>query len=263
MGKIIAKANQKGGVTKTTGSLAIWAALNARGVRCLLVDADAQASATAGTGYDFSEDGGEDYTNLNTLMQARISGRKGPPIKGIYTTRWGDLLPGHIDLAAMEFDLIRATRREYVIRDLLLPLRMVYDVVLVDCPPSLSMITLNVLTAADQVIIPTVPDFLSARGLGLLHSTIDLVQTQLNPDLSVFGVLFTRVKPTIEHRKQQAHIRAFCETVGWPVLPMEVSDSIRAAEAAGQGVPLTMNPQINGLAEPYHQLAALIAQEVV
>jgi chromosome partitioning protein len=257
---IIAFANQKGGVTKTTGAVATWAALNAQGVRCLLVDADAQASATAATGHDFSQEG-EQYANLHTLMARRINGvRAVLPHTAIYTTAWGELLPSHIDLAAMELDLIRAVRREYIIRDVLAELRADFHVILVDCPPSLSLITLNALTAADRVIIPTVPDFLSAQGLGRLYSTIDLVSAQLNPDLRVFGVLFTRVKPTREHTARQADIRAFCGAVDWPVLPLEVKDSIRAAEAASQGIPLTANPTGNGLAEPYHQLATLIAQ---
>src|SRR5690349_21255948 len=188
---VLAVANQKGGATKTTTAVALAAALIDRGRRALLVDMDAQASAAAAVGFDFAEHDGD--PNLYTVMHRARARNPLPLIAALYDSNLGpaSLIPADIKLAELETQLIQVVRREYILSDLLSGLRTQFDAIILDCPPSLGWLTLNALAAADQVLIPCVPDYLSARGLAGLHDTIELVQAQLNPVLEVAGVLLT------------------------------------------------------------------------
>lgn len=252
--KIVAIANQKGGVGKTLTAVTLAAVLADRGKRVLLVDCDPQASATAAIGFDQEQP----YTHLYTLMHARIQKKLTPALvhKTIQKLPGGEyLLPSHIDLARIEMDLVQATRREYVLQDVLAPVLSSFDLVLIDCQPSLSWLTINSLTAATHVLVPVVPDFISARGIGDLRDTVALVQEDLNDRLRVEGVLLTRVQAeTRQHKQMRAEIGAFCDEWGVPFLSarteaerrdagkIEIPSTIRVADAAGAGVPLSRLP---------------------
>lgn len=249
--KVIAVANQKGGVGKTLTAVTLAAILADLGKRVLLIDCDPQASATAALGFNQEQP----YTSIYTLMRARIQKKLTPQMvhKAIQRLPGGeDLLPSHIDLAKIEMDLVQATRREYVIGDVLAPVIEDYQVILIDCQPSLSWLTINALTAATHVLVPVVPDYISARGIGDLRGTVSLVQEDLNHELRIAGVLLTRVQAeTRQHRQMRGEIGAFCDDWGVPFLSartdderrtdptkIEIPATIRAADSAGAGIPL-------------------------
>lgn len=252
--KIVAIANQKGGVGKTLTAVTLSAVLADMGKRVLLVDSDPQASATAALGFDQEQP----YTHLYTLMRARIEKKLSVALiqKGIQKLQGGEcLLPSHIDLAKIEMDLVQATRREYVLRDVLAFVASDFEAILIDCQPSLSWLTINALTAATHVLVPVVPDYISARGIGDLRATVALVQEDLNDKLRVAGVLLTRVQAeTRQHKHMRTEIAAFCDEWGVPFLSarsegerrdgdkIEIPATIRAAEAAGAGIPLNRLP---------------------
>lgn len=269
--KVIAIANQKGGVGKTLTAVTLTAVLSDMGKRVLLVDCDPQASATAAIGFDQEQT----YTHLYTLMHARIQKKLTPSLvhRTVQRLAGGEcLLPSHIDLARIEMDLVQATRREYVLQDVLAHLLSDFDIILIDCQPSLSWLTMNALTAATHVLVPVVPDYISARGIGDLRATVALVQEDLNSKLQVAGVLLTRVQAdTRQHRQMRSEIAAFCDEWGVPFLSaradeerrdpgrIEIPSTIRAADAAGAGIPLSRLPD----AERKGGHAALVAYQAL
>ncbi len=233
MSKIIAIANQKGGIGKTTTTLALGTALAERGRRVLIVDLDPQASLTSAAGLEPEE---LDTTIYTAFAQYMAEGTV--PAYSDLVQPLGPslaLLPSSLDLALAELDLHNAVRREYVLTEILAVARDDYDVVLVDCPPSLTWLTINALTAAQQVLIPVVPEFLAARGLGQLLGTIGRVKrNKLNPTLEIVGAVLTMVDTRTAHGRHVAErIRAFLDGQA-PILG-EVKRSIRASEAAEAG----------------------------
>lgn len=269
--RIVAIANQKGGVGKTLTAVTLTGVLADQGKRVLLVDCDPQASATAAIGFDQEQP----YVHLYTLMHARIQKKLTPALiqKAVQPLSGGEfLLPSHIDLAKIEMDLVQATRREYVIQDVLEPLQDSFDIILLDCQPSLSWLTMNALTAATHVLVPVVPDYISARGIGDLRATVALVQDDLNHKLQVGGVLLTRVQAeTRQHRQMRGEIAAFCDEWGVPFLSarseeerrdpskIEIPATIRVADAAGAGIPLSRLPD----AEKHGGHPALLAYQAL
>lgn len=258
MAKIIAIANQKGGVAKTTTAVALVAAWVDQGRRALLVDCDPQASASAALGFDLERD----YLSLYTLM-SKARTRQPVAVAVVLAALPGGeaLIPGHIDLALIDAELSanKILHREEILKDVLRPVRDQYDVIVLDCPPSLGWLTINALAAADTVLIPSVPDYLSARGLAALRDTVELVQDQLNHALTVAGVVLTRMRPqTLAHQERRADIAAFCADWGVPLLDVEIPDTIRAAEAAGKGVALTRYETARDARTSYHRLAELL-----
>lgn len=183
MGKIIAIANQKGGVGKTTTSINLSGSLGVLEYKTLLVDADPQANATSGLGIELSEN-----KNIYDCLINNVD-----PNEVIVSTSNPnlDIIPAHIDLVGAELEMIGLEHREYLLRNALEKVRNQYDFIIIDCSPSLGLITVNALTAADSVIIPVQCEYFALEGLGKLLNTIKIVQGRLNADLDIEGILLT------------------------------------------------------------------------
>ena len=184
MGKIIAIANQKGGVGKTTTAINLAASLAVLEKRTLLVDADPQANSTSGVGFD-------PKNVKQSIYECMIDGVDTAKVILNTTTPNLDLLPAHIDLVGAEIELINLPSREKMMRKALEKIKDDYDFIILDCSPSLGLVTINSLTAADSVIIPVQCEYFALEGLGKLLNTVKIVQSRLNPELAIEGILLT------------------------------------------------------------------------
>jgi len=251
--KIVAIANHKGGTGKTTTTLALGAALAAEGRRTLVVDLDPQASLTLAAGITAPT-----ATIWNAMEQ--ILATSAPPaaesLIHALPTSGLHLLPASLTLAAADLALLNAERREYVLADLLATLRADYDVVLIDCPPSLNLLVINALTASHEVLIPVQPDYLAVGGLSLFMQTIDRVKTRkLNPHLRISGLVLTMTSYTTTHdRAYIPQLHGLAKRYQIPVLA-EVPRATRVRDAAAAGVPITTFAARHPAAQAYAQLA--------
>lgn len=228
MGKIIAIANQKGGVGKTTTTINLAASLAHEGKKVLIVDADPQANATSGYGID-------PRTMTSSIYECLVDGY---PIDGsqVKTCMDGlELVGSNINLAGAEIELINKPGRENVLRDLLRPVAEKYDYVLIDCSPSLGLITVNALTAADSVIIPVQAEYFALEGISKLMNTIRIIKSRLNPQLEIEGFLLTMYDARLRLANQiYEELKSY---FGDMVFDTVIPRNIRLSEAPSHGLP--------------------------
>lgn len=246
-GEIIALANQKGGVGKTTTTISLGAALAEEGARVLLVDFDPQGALSVGLGLNPNS---LEVTVYNLLLDSSISLRDvvhRSKIEGL------DLLPSNIDLSAAEVQLVSEVAREQMLKRALEPAKAIYNYILIDCPPSLGLLTVNALTAADSVIIPLECEYFALRGMALLMETIRKVQERLNAQLEIKGIVATMLDSrTIHSREVLARVG---EAFGDRVFKTVIRKTVKFAEAPVAGEPiLTYAPRSAGSQE-YRDLA--------
>ena len=248
--KTIALANQKGGVGKTTTAASLGIGLSRQGKKVLLIDADAQGNLTQMLGWPQPD---ELSPTLADLMGKIITDRPIAPEEGILKHRTGvHLLPANIELSAMEVTLVNTMSRETVLRQYLSPLKTSYDYVIIDCMPSLGMLTINALTAADSVIIPVQAHYLPAKGLEQLLKTVARVKRQLNPDLEVDGILLTMVDQRTTLSKGIGDL--IRRTYGGRVFNSEIPRSIRAAEISVENKSIFEHDRSGKAAQAYESL---------
>jgi len=244
MGKIIAITNQKGGVGKTTTCINLCCALTQLGKKVLLCDMDPQGNCTSGMGVEKNKISSGIYQVL--IGQAEAS-------SAIVHTKYGDVLPSNASLAGAGIELVGIENREYILRDILSPLKAVYDYIYIDCPPSLELLTLNALCACDGVMIPVQCEYFALEGLSDLITTVRMVKKKLNPEIEIEGVLLTMFDGRTNFASQVAAEvkRYFKKQVYRVVIPRNV----RISEAPSHGKPVIVYDRSSKGARAYMELA--------
>ena len=231
MGKIIALANQKGGVGKTTTTMNLGASLATLEKSVLIVDADPQANASSGLGVDIKEVECSLYECIVNMADIKDA---------IYTTDIDnlDIIPSHIDLVGAEIEMLNMDNREKILRQLLEPIRADYDYILIDCSPSLGLITVNALTAADSVIIPVQCEYFALEGISKLLNTIKIIKSKLNPTLEIEGFLLTMYDSRLRLANQiyDEVKRHFQELVFKTV----IQRNVKLSESPSHGLPVIL-----------------------
>lgn len=230
---VVALCNQKGGVGKSFSTASLGVGLARAGKKVLLVDADPQGSLGVSLGISSPD---ELEVSLATVMAGVIEDKPLPPEAGILHHQKGvDLLPANIELSGLEVSLFSAMSREFVLRNCIEPLRQRYDYILIDCMPSLGIMTVNALVAADSVIIPSQPSFLSAKGLDLLLHTVAKVRRSINPRLKIDGVLLTMVDSRTNNDREIVNELRSGVGQRLRIFDTVIPRSIRAVEATRAG----------------------------
>ena len=238
--------NQKGGVGKTTSSINIAGALCQYGRRVLIVDFDPQGAATVGLGINANS---VDNTIYTAMFDSSLDVHK-----VVRHTRFDglDIIPANIDLSAAEIQLVTEVGREQALSAAIRPLRQEYDVIIIDCQPSLGLLTVNALTAADGVIIPVAAEFFALRGVALLMQSIEKVRSRINPDLQIYGVLVTMYTKTLHSDEV---LQRIYEAFKDKVLHSIISRSIKLPDATVAGEPITMFAPEHKTAKEYREVA--------
>ncbi len=250
MGRIIAIANQKGGVGKSTTAINLAACLAEKEQKVLIVDIDPQGNATSGLGV--SKDDVE-----NTIYQVILGTISADDAiqKDVFDNL--DVLPSNVNLAGAEIELIDVENREYILKNILYDIKDRYDYIVLDCPPSLSMLTVNAMTAADTVLVPIQCEYYALEGLTQLIHTINLVKRKLNPELELEGVVFTMYDARTNLSLQV--VENVKENLGQNIYKTIIPRNVRLAEAPSHGLPINIYDSKSAGAESYR----LLAEEVM
>ncbi len=250
MGRIIAIANQKGGVGKSTTAINLAACLAEKEQKVLIVDIDPQGNATSGLGV--SKDDVE-----NTIYQVMLGTISADDAiqKDVFDNL--DVLPSNVNLAGAEIELIDVENREYILKNILYDIKDRYDYIVLDCPPSLSMLTVNAMTAADTVLVPIQCEYYALEGLTQLIHTINLVKRKLNPELELEGVVFTMYDARTNLSLEV--VENVKENLGQNIYKTIIPRNVRLAEAPSHGLPINIYDSKSAGAESYR----LLAEEVM
>ena len=248
--RVIAVTNQKGGVGKTTTAINLSACLAAEGKKVLAVDADQQGNTTSGLGLDKN---GMEHTIYDVFLgEKTINDVKQPTcVEGL------EVVPANINLTGAEIELIGNDRREYILRESLEEIKDDYDFIVIDCPPSLNMITVNALVAADTVLVPIQCEYFALEGLEQLLHTVNLVKKRLNPDLEIEGIVFTMFDARTNLSLQV--VENVKDNLKQNIYKTIIPRNVRLAEAPSHGLPITMYDSKSAGAESYR----LLAEEVI
>ena len=247
MGKIIAIANQKGGVGKTTTAINLAASLAVLEMNVLVIDADPQANTTSGLNFDPEN---EEHRTLYEILIGKI-----PATDALIQTELPKLhmIPSHINLVGAEIELLETPDRESILKKALAPIKDQYDYIIIDCSPSLGLMTINCLTAADSVIIPVQPEFFALEGLGKLLQTIRLVEKGVNPNLTIEGFVVTMFDGrTRVHTQVVNDLREHFKDMVFKTI---IQRSIRLSEAPSHGKPIVLYDVVSNGTTNYLNLA--------